>query len=369
MTDHVVNEDAAHPSARQWGRTARFITAVLLLIALCAFLYAIRPLLGPLIISALIAYILYPLVTYLQRRVPRFSYQTAVRLVYIPLIILLVIVPTLLTPWLVDQTQALADELGNVWVQVQIYLEQPIIILGQPIPQQQWADLLSEVGGYWTPVPENALHLLETTSTSVVWIIVVLVSGYYLLLDWRKLRDWLIQLAPKNEQSDLQRLLHEINDLWYSYLRGTLFLMFMMAVFFIIIGLVIGLPGAVGLGLLTGLLSIVPEIGPAIAAIVSGLVALFEGSTYLPISNLLFALIVVGIYVVVMQVKSFWIRPLVMGRFMHMNTGVVFVAIVGAAILFGILEALIVLPVMATVGQIGHFIRARLIGAPPWEYK
>jgi len=142
--------------------------------------------------------------------------------------------------------------------------------------------------------------------------------------------------------------------------------MIMMGVFFTIVGLLIGLPGAIALGILTGLLSMVPEIGPTIAAIVAGAVALFQGSSHLPLPNFWFAVLVVGIYFVVMQLKSFWIRPLVMGRFMHMNTGIVFVAVIGAVLLFGILAALIVLPLLATASQVGYFIRCRLLGISPW---
>jgi predicted PurR-regulated permease PerM len=140
-----------------------------------------------------------------------------------------------------------------------------------------------------------------------------------------------------------------------------------MGVLFIIIGLAIGLPGAVGIGVLTGLLSMVPEIGPFASGILAVLVAGFEGSTYLPIPNFWFAMIVAGIYFVLMQIKSIWLRPHVMGRFMHMNTGLVFLAIIAAVILEGILGALIVLPIMASIGLIGRYVRARMLRLDPWS--
>jgi predicted PurR-regulated permease PerM len=196
--------------------------------------------------------------------------------------------------------------------------------------------------------------------------LVILVTIYYLLLDWQGLRDWLIGLAPDAEQADVYRLLQEINQAWRAYLRGTLTLMFIMAIFFMIVGLAIGLPGAVALGLLTGLLSIIPELGPFIAGIIAALVALFEGSNFLLMSNFWFAVLVGAIYLVVMQVKALWLRPLIMGRFLHLNTGLVFIAIIGAALISGVLAALIILPALVTVGQVGHYIRAKLLGLPPW---
>jgi predicted PurR-regulated permease PerM len=55
-----------------------------------------------------------------------------------------------------------------------------------------------------------------------------------------------------------------------------------------------------------------------------------------------------------------------MGRFMHMNTGLVFVTIIGAALIFGVLAALIILPVVASVGQIGHYVRCKLLDMDPY---
>jgi predicted PurR-regulated permease PerM len=143
--------------------------------------------------------------------------------------------------------------------------------------------------------------------------------------------------------------------------------MIIMGILFIILGLAVGLPGAVAIGLVTGLLSMVPEVGPFASGILAVLVALFQGSNFLPIPNFWFAVIVAGIYLVVMQVKSIWLRPKVMGRFMHMNTGLVFLAIIAAVILEGVLGALIVLPILASVGTIGRYVRARLLNLDPWS--
>ena len=110
----------------------------------------------------------------------------------------------------------------------------------------------------------------------------------------------------------------------------------------------------------------VPEVGPFASGILAVLVALFEGSNFLPIPNFWFAVIVASIYMIVMQVKSIWLRPKVMGRFMHMNTGLVFLAIIAAVILEGVLGALIVLPILASVGVIGRYVRARMLNLDPW---
>ena len=348
-----------------WTSTTKIVVVSVFLILLGLFIYAIRPLIGPIIVAALLAYSLFPLVERLENH-PRISHKGAVLLVYLPFLILLFATPGTVVPLLARQIRTLTNEVVLVFNSIEEWLAQPVTFLGQTISQEQLAAFVSSATESFTPAAEDAIQVLEATSTSLIWLVVILVTTYYLLADWNRLRSWFIHIFPESEQVDMVQLLHEIDTSWRSYLRGTLMLMFMMGVFFIVVGLSIGLPGAVAIGLLTGLLSMIPEIGPTIAGTLASLVAFFLGSNFLPISNFWFALLVAGIYIVVMQLKSFWLRPLVMGRFMHMNTGLVFVAIIGSALIFGVLAALIILPVVASAGQIGHYIRCKLLDIDPY---
>lgn len=92
-----------------------------------------------------------------------------------------------------------------------------------------------------------------------------------------------------------------------------------------------------------------------------------EGSTWIPLSNLWVAGIVVIVYLVLINLKNFFLRPYIMGRSVHMNEAVVFIAIMIATILKGILGALLVVPVLATVVIIGEYIQRRVLGLPPFE--
>lgn len=153
---------------------------------------------------------------------------------------------------------------------------------------------------------------------------------------------------------------------WAAYLRGTLALMFIVAIVFTIVWLAIGLPGAFVIGVLTGILSIIPEIGPLTATLLAVAVALVEGSNFLPISNIWFAILVLGIYALLINVKNVWLRPRIMGRSVHIHEGLVFVAIIAAVIFQGILGALIIVPVMASAVVLGRYLRHRIYGEPPF---
>ena len=352
--------------SKEWSPLTRVIVISICLLLTGLFIYLIRPLIGPLIVAALVAYVLNLTVKWLKSRT-QLQHTWAVSIVYILFLALFIATPGILVPVLIGQFRTLSRELSVIEAQIEAYLTTPVVLLDRIIyPEQLWAYFLGVATESLTPATEDAVQVLEATSISLVWILIILVCIYYLMLDWPGLRDWLIGLVPKQEQTDMYRLLDEINVIWQAYLQGTLVLMLIMGIVFTVVGLALGLPGAVAIGIVTGLLSMIPELGPALAGILAVLVALFEGSNFLPISNFWFAVLVGAIYLVVMQIKSLWLRPLVMGRFMHMNTGLVFVAIIGAAVLHGILAALIILPILATVGLIGRYIRARLFNESPW---
>ena len=157
-------------------------------------------------------------------------------------------------------------------------------------------------------ITENAFHLIEVITENLLWLLVIFVAMYYLLRDWIRLRDRLLDLPPEAYRADVRRIYFEIKQVWRGYLRGNLALMIIVGVVFTIAWMVLGVPGALILGIIAGILTIIPDIGPAIAAGLAVIVALFEGSTYLPLSKLGFAVLVAGVYFGLINIKIIWLR-------------------------------------------------------------
>ncbi|HKY53059.1 MAG TPA: hypothetical protein VJM08_02085, partial [Anaerolineales bacterium] len=67
------------------------------------------------------------------------------------------------------------------------------------------------------------------------------------------------------------------------------------------------------------------------------------------------------------NLKNFFLRPIIMGRSVHMNEAVVLIAILIATILEGVLGALLVVPVLASAIVIAGYIQRRVLGLPPFE--
>ncbi len=339
---------------------------IVIVIALTFLLiYEMRAMIPSLIIASLVAYILNLFVRYLGKRT-QLSRGWSVHIVYIIFILLIIAAPGTLVPLGVSQAETIADEWSMIREQIDEFASEPIEIAGITIPVDQlWEDVTS-VSTNLDFTYGSAISVIETTSVGLIKIVVIIVVSYYLLKDWKLLRQWLINILPESGRSDADRLVSDIDVLWRAYMQGTMALMLIMAVIFTIIGFAVGLEGAVAVGIFSGIVSMIPEIGPFIAGALAVIVAYIGGSTHLPLSNFWFAVLVAVIFAIVAQIKSIWLRPQVMGRFLHMNTGLVFFAILAGALLQGILGALIVLPILATVRVLGRYVRAKLLNIDPW---
>jgi predicted PurR-regulated permease PerM len=136
---------------------------------------------------------------------------------------------------------------------------------------------------------------------------------------------------------------------------------------FSIAWLILGIPGALVLGIVAGLFTLVPDVGPFLAMVLAAGVALLEGSTWIPLSNFWVTGIVIIVYLVLINLKNFFLRPYIMGRSVHMNEALIFIAIIIATILQGILGALLIVPLLATFVVIGGYVQRRVVGLPPFE--
>jgi predicted PurR-regulated permease PerM len=349
-----------------WSLSVRYFALGLVLVILTVVAWYVRELIAPLVIAGLIAYLLNPLVAWLQK-VRRFSQKAASNLVYFVGLTLLIAIPVTLTPIVFDEVKNLSADLLRILGQAQVYLARPLVFGGLRIHLEFLVPALREsISTLLAPLPEDALRLIETTSIGAVWFLLIVVCTYYFMTDWDRLREWLIHTAPEPYHDDMHRLYLEIRKVWIAYLRGQVTLMVIVGATFAVVWSLIGLPGALVLGILAGLFSLVPEVGPLAATILAIIVALLEGSNFLPLSNFWFALLVAGLYIVLINVKNIWLRPLILGRSVRMHEGLVFVAIIAAVLFAGVLGALIVVPVLASVIVIGRYLRQRILGLPPF---
>jgi predicted PurR-regulated permease PerM len=356
----------------QWSPSFRYTVGIIIFIAVVAFLIYAREAIKMLIIAGFVAYLISPAVILLTQRT-KLSRTMAVNIVYFSAVVFLVIVPLALTPVFFDEIQIVARDLLDLSTELSKILSTPIQFGGMEFHFEQLGDSLAHIQDtVLMPLPEEALALLETTSVNVLWFLIILVSVYLFMSEWPRIKDWVVNLAPEAYHYDVRELYKRLRNVWMAYLRGQIVLMIFVWIVFTIAWLIIGIPGALVLGVAAGLFTLVPDVGPTLAALLAIGVALLEGSTWIRISenpstnNLFVAGIVLLAYLILINLKNFFIRPIIMGRSLHMNEALIFIAILIATILEGIMGALLVVPVMASVFVLMEYFRRRILGLTPF---
>ena len=356
----------------QWTMPFRYTVGIIIFIGVVVFLTFTAEAVKMFVIAAFAAYLISPAVVFLVERT-RLSRTAAVNVVYFTALIVLVGIPAALTPIFFDEIKLVAEDILDLTATLSSFLSEPIKVGGVVLHLEQLGEsLLHFQENALSPLPSEALQLLEATSINILWLLIILVSVHLFMSEWPRMRGWLIELAPPEYQGDMHEIYKRLRNVWMAYLRGQIVLMVVVGVVFTIAWAAIGIPGALVLGVIAGFFTLVPDVGPTVAAGLAMGVALLEGSTWIQFSpdpivnNALVALLTFVTYLVLINAKNFFVRPIIIGRSLHMNEALIFVAILTATILWGIMGALLIVPVMASVVVVFEYLRHRILGLPPF---
>ncbi|MBE7530762.1 MAG: AI-2E family transporter [Chloroflexi bacterium] len=354
--------------SKPWSRSTRYLVLILALITSALLFYRARALLGPMAVSALLAFVLNPLVSFAHERM-KLRRALVVLLVYLASLAGIVLIGVVVVQVISQQTTSLVAEFQAMLQQIQrTYLDHPWMVMNIPI---QPALLFPQASAEIAPDLLQAdviFQIFQATTTNFGWILVVIVTTYYLLLDWGKLREWFFSWLPEGYEADGRRLYEEIRHVWRRYFQGQLRLSVIVGFLTAVGAFIIGLPGAVVFGILAAVFDVLLSVGPAIVIAIATAVALFTGSTTLPIdSNLLFALLVLAVLSLIQMFENIWLRPRIMSSSLNIHPAIVFIAIIASLALAGVLTALVIVPVIVSVGIIVKYIYFKLFEMDPWE--
>jgi predicted PurR-regulated permease PerM len=316
-----------------WSPTIRILVIVIILLGAIWLAVVASPLLEALVISALLAYLLDPAVRLLMRRA-RLNRSLAAVFVYVLFLLVLASIPATLGAVTVGQFHRLETEFAAAIDALKRWLFQPIDVLGYQLHPQALLDNLEQLAdSALTALPGGSLDVLADVTTNLLWGLVIFVSLYYFLKDGPKIKPWLVGLAPDEYQTEIQRLLDEIDNVWRVFLRVQFLIFIVLAIL--------------------------------IAAGTFAVIWLFRTSL-LPWSPFVFILLLVLVYSAAQQVDNLWLRPQLMGRQLRLHPGLVFVGLTGALVLSGVLGTIIVVPCMATAKVVGRYVHRKLLGLPLW---
>jgi len=357
-------------SVRRWSTSTKRTVVIILLILLALVIYRFRDVIPPLVIALLLAFILDPIADFLTDRV-HLSRGLATGLIFAVLIVGMlgvVAAPVTVVPAIQRAVHSVQVDLTNIITEIFAFLEQPVEIGGYYTLDlsELYRELSSMLRSFVTSVAQGTLDVVFNLASGAFWLIIILMVTFYLVKDADRFIEQMDNLAPPGYRDDFVRLRQEITDVWNAFLRGQLLLGLAMIAITTVVCTVIGLPYAGVMGLIAGVMEFVPNVGPIIALIPAVLVALFQGSSFLPLSNFWFAVLVAGLYIVIQQVEGNLLVPRILGRSLNLHPLVVLIGIIGGGSLAGILGMLLAAPVLATLRVVARYVFCRLYDRDPF---
>lgn len=354
---------------RRWSSFTKRAVVLMLLVLLGLTLYRFRNVIPPLMIAFLLAFILNPIVGFFINRL-HISRGAATGIVFLTLIALMLgavaapvtavpSIPRLVRSTQVDVIRVIAD-IGN-------FFDRPLEIWGYSLDLSSvYQELSTMLTSFVRSVAQGTLDIVVNVASGAFWLIVILTIAFYLVKDADRFVEQFDNLAPPDYHQDMVRIRQQITDVWNAFLRGQLVMGLAMIVLTTVVCLAIGLPYAVVMGLIAGVTEFIPNVGPIIALIPAVLVALFEGSTFLAMSNFWFAVLVLGLYIVIQQIEGNVLLPRVMGDTLHLQPLVVLIGIIIGGNMAGIIGMLLAAPVLATLRVVSNYIFCRLYDRDPF---
>jgi len=382
---------AAIPSSPRWSSPTRYILGVGLFFAMLGVLYIGRSAIPMVLTAGLLAVFIQPVIAFMIQRF-HMSEGKAVGVTYVGVALILIAIPLLAIPPLIDAVnfilkidpQEVAGQLSQAVQKVEDSL--PEIAGVTPAMRSALNSLQAVIENFAaatqpkTPVVEVTIadvssrlgqalgalsRVLGPTVSALASALFTFLMSLQMALISGSGASWFAELVPPGHGPELSRLFHKIQRTWTGFLRGQMSLMLAVGLVTWLGGLFIGLPQALLLGVIAGLMELIPSVGPILAAAPAVIMALLFGSTYMEIGNSAFALVVIVFYVVVQLVENQLLVPYIMGEAVDMPPLVVLIGTVAGAGAFGIMGALLATPVIATGNLVFRYIYRKVLEQPP----
>jgi predicted PurR-regulated permease PerM len=354
-------------SSPRWSTDTKRLVALFTVVLIGLAINRFNFVLGPLAIAILLTYLLDPIADFLERRL-RLRRSISVIVVLLTLLALLLLLSALLVQSIIVQLRSLNLDLNTIGAQVGERLAEPLVVGDLRIDLQAvFESLRGSINTILQTIVNRAVDFGANLAEGLVWLIFIFISMFYLMKDWHAIGRWLENAMPPGFHDDFVYLRGEIAQTWNNFFRGQLVLAITMGVVVGVTMWAIGLPNALIIGVLFGVLEVVPNFGPVIASIPTILIALFQGSSWMFVgNNLAFAVVVVIVSFLLQQTENAILVPRILGHHLNLHPVAVLVVVIAGASLAGVLGILLASPVLATLRVIGRYVAARLLDHEPF---
>lgn len=354
------------PKPIRFSPQYKLIAVAIVVVLGILLLGAVEHVLAPFIAAIITAYLFNPLVTWLERQA-KMGRALWIAVLYVIAFLLLYGLVTWIWPRLVEQTRGLAAAAPDLVSQIQTFFagREQIELGGFVINLAPLEDqLISVVRDLGTRLSGSVPGLVFSALETVIFVLVYLIITFYLLLQAGQLKQWATNLIPAPYQAEIGGLGTQIDQVFSAYIRGQLILIVVMSVLLYIPLYILQVPYALVIAITSGVLEILPIIGPWSAAGIAMTVAFFQPDVPFGLSNLTLAALLGIIYFVLRQIEDHFIIPQVMGPLVRLHPAVVIFAILAGGAIAGAFGLFISIPVAAVIRILLSYIYRKVTDQP-----
>ena len=318
-----------------------FLMSILLFILYFVFHYF--SILIPFIVGLGIAYVLAPLVNFLERRkIPR---VIAILIFLLPIVAVFPLIFILIISGLIQELQGLIEKIPYAIQQIQAYsgvVINKLIELGIEIDPNIIASTITShltniISGIFTTIGQIGKGI-GGIITLVYNLVFIPLSAYLFLSDRKEINDWFRNLFPAKERKRIDEFVYRLNISLARFFRGSLLLMLIVG---FIIGFtlwILGIKYYLLLGVIAGLCNLIPNIGYILSFIPAILIGLVSPS---PLVNLIK---ISCVYVGEQLLENFFLGPVIIGKSSKLHPVVVMIVLILGGTMFGFWGVLLAVP-------------------------
>jgi predicted PurR-regulated permease PerM len=349
---------AVNPVSQPYNWTFRRVVWATLVLASLVFcfwvLYRFYQVVFILFIAIVTGTVIRPIVNWLYQR--GLLRMAGVILVYLLLLVLLAGFLWLLFPLIFEQSSTLAKDVPGYYQTLRAGMvkdgNQLLMRVGQLLPTalpDLTPRIAPQTGEEVMASAGQVLNYLIGTARASFTAIIILVMTLYWTLDGPRIIKSFLLLIPQDRRESIGELISAMESKVGFYLAGQGVLCLVIGIMALVAYLLIGLPNALVLALIAGVLEAVPMIGPLLGAIPAALIALSIAPDKL--------IWVIVATVVIQQLENTLLVPRIMKKAVGVNPFVTLLALFAFSSLFGLAGALMAIPIAAIIQLVlNHFV-------------
>lgn len=328
-----------------------FIRGIISTLVIIGVLYLVNYLssvLLPFFIAWLIAYMIYPIVTFVQYKLRIKNRAVSIILVMIALLALLTFTFVILAPPIMEEFSKLKGLLTTYFMEgskqaavpgtLANFIKEHISMIQDSLDKENITNMIRNV----LPKAWSLFTQSVNIIVSLFAAFIVLLYTFFILLDYETIATGWVGLVPEKYREMSIRIVNDVKEGMNKYFRGQALVAFLVGVLFSIGFLIIDFPLAVGFGLFIGMLNMVPYL-QLIALVPTVLLALLKAAD----TGDNFWWILIGaliVFCVVQVIQDGFIVPKVMGRITGLNPAIILLSLSIWGALMGIVGMIIALP-------------------------